>query len=210
MVRATVRLALLAFILPLILSANSYTLKNNLLKLEVVKLIDNIANELESKTGISTYVIATNEKFDVGYNFIEYSNKFSSEMSKPYVLLVFAPNAKILEGMEQTGRVGIIPSDESIGTLYDYEDVKDAAIGVVSLNDKNSDEDKHNIAVAQAFSELADNIANTKGIELKNTIPNDTQVMVWILRFFIYFGSIFVFWIFIGRSLYERIIGVKK
>ena len=209
MLKAVVRLALLAFLLPLLLSANSHTLQNNLLKLEVVKLIDNISDELKVKTGINGYVVATNEKFDVGYNFVEYSGKFSSKMSKPYVLLIFAPNAKIVKGMEQTGRVGLIASDESIGALYDYDEVRDAAIGVVSLNDKNSDEDKHNIAVAQAFSELADSIARTKGVELENTIPNDTRVMVWVLRVFVYFGSIFVFWIFIGRAIYERIRGVK-
>ncbi len=55
--------------------------------------------------------------------------------------------------------------------------MRDAAVDVVSTKDSNSDEDKHNIGVIQAFSELADGIASSKGIELKKTIPD--EIVVW-------------------------------
>ena len=104
----------------------------------------------------------------------------------------------------------MIPSSESLRSLYDYDDVRDAAVDVVSTKDKNSDEDKHNIGVIQAFSELAEGIAASKGIELTKTIPNETRYMVWGLSVFVYIGSLLVLWMFILRPLYMRIKNGKK
>ena len=76
--------------------------------------------------------------------------------------------------------------------------------------DSNSDEDKHNIGVIQAFSELAEGIAESKGIELTKTIPNETRYMVWGLSIIVYIGSLLVLWIFVIRPLYMRIKNGKK
>jgi len=131
-------------------------------------------------------------------------------MSKPYVLFIFASQAKITEEIDMRGRVGLIPSSDAVRSLYDYNRVRDAGVNVVAVKDSNEDEDKHNIGVLQAFSELADNIAESKGVELTKTIPNDTQVMVWVLRFFIYAGSILVLWIYVIRPRYERMKNGRK
>jgi hypothetical protein len=209
MFKALVRATLLALSLPLLLNA-THILKDDILKIEASKLINEMGDELFAKTGISGYVIATNEHFPVGFNFVEYSKKFEKDMSKPYVLFIFAPQAKITEKTEMKGRVGLIPSSDEVRSLYDYNRVRDAGVDVVAVKDSNEDEDKHNIGVLQAFSELADNIAESKGIELTKTIPNETQTMVWILRFFIYIGSILVLWIYVIRPRYMRIKNGRK
>jgi hypothetical protein len=131
-------------------------------------------------------------------------------MSKPYVLFIFAPQASITEEIEMKGRVGLIPSSDDLRDLYDYNDVRDAAVDVVSTKDKNSDEDKHNIGVIQAFSELAEGIAKSKGIELTKTISNDTRYMVWGLSVLVYIGSLLVLWMFVLRPLFMRIKNGKK
>jgi hypothetical protein len=209
MFKAQVRATLLALVLPLLLNA-THILKDDILKIEASKLINEMGDELFSKTGINGYVIATNEHFPVGFNLVEYSKKYEKSMSKPYVLFIFAPQARITEKIEMKGRVGLIPSSESLRSLYDYDDVRDAAVDVVSTKDKNSDEDKHNIGVIQAFSELAEGIAKSKGIELTKTIPNETRYMVWGLSVFVYIGSLLVLWMFILRPLYMRIKNGKK
>ena len=209
MFKAKVRATLLALALPLLLNA-THILKDDILKLEASKLINEMGDELFSKTGINGYVIATNEHFPVGFNLVEYSKKYEKSMSKPYVLFIFAPQARITEKTETKGRVGLIPSSDSLRSLYDYNDVRDAAVDVVSSKDKNSDEDKHNIGVIQAFSELAEGIAKSKGIELTKTIPNETRYMVWGLSVFVYIGSLLVLWMFILRPLYMRIKNGKK
>ncbi len=209
MFKAKVRATLLALVLPLLLNA-SHILKDDILKIEAAQLINEMGDELFSKTGINGYVIATNEHFPAGFNLVEYSKKYEAQMSKPYVLFIFAPQARITDKIETKGRVGLIPSSDTLRGLYDYDDVRDAAVNIVSSKDSNSDEDKHNIGVLQAFSELAEGIARSKGVELTKTIPNETRYMVWGLSILIYIGSLLVLWIFAIRPLYMRIKHGKK
>lgn len=195
---------LLAFLLPLLLNASSFVLKNDNLKPEAIELIDKMGNELLSKTAINAYVISTNEAFSVGFNLVEYSQTFEKKMNKPYVLYIFAPNALITKKHEITGRVGIIPSSEEISKLYDYSDVRDAGLDIITVKDKNSLEDKQNIGVIQAYSELADNIADAKDVEMTTTIPNDTRTLISILRFIVVLGLILVTWIYLIRPIVMR------
>lgn len=203
-VRATL-LAIAAFwILPHLLNA-SHILQENILKSEASKKIEEMGNELASKTGINAYLIATYDKFPEKFNFVAYSKEFESNMSKPYVLFIFAPYAVITKASGQKGRVGFVASSGEVKKLYDYDEVRDAAVDVVAVKDKNSDEDKHNIGVVQGFSVLADNIAASKGVALTTTIPNETGFIIYILKIFVYIGTLFVFWIFLFRPMIKRI-----
>ena len=209
MIKVTVRATLLALISPFLLHANA-VLKNDILKLEVSAKIEEIGRELSEKTNVNAYVIATNEHFPVGFNLVAYSKKFEENMSKPYVLFVFAPQAKITVASDDTGRVGIIPSSDALRKLYDYDAVRDAAIDVIAVKDKNTAEDKDNIGVLQAYSELAENIGESKGVVLKNILPNDTRHFIWVLKVLVYIGSLLVLWMFILRPLWIRIKNGKR
>ncbi len=207
--RARVGLALLASLLPLLLSATNF-IKNDLLTPQASEIIEEIGDELSSKTGIYIYALVTNEAFEERFNFVDYTKRFESKLSKPNVILIFAPNATISKKLEYSGRVGLIPSDSEISKLYDSSSVKDFAIDVVASKDKNSKQDKYNIGVVQSYSELADQIASSKGVEMTKTIPNDTKFLIGLLRYVIYFGSVIVLWIFILRPIVERIKDGKK
>jgi len=209
MIKAKVRATLLALMLPLLLNA-THILRNDLLKLEAVKLIDDMGEELQTKTGIHAYVIASNERFPERYNLVEYSKQYEANISKPYVLFIFAPYATITKKAEARGRIGIIPSSESVKALYDYNDVRDAGINIVAIKDSNTDEDKFNIGILQAYSELADNIASAKGVKLEKTIPDEMGLMVTILRVLVYTGTLVLLWIFVFRSLWIRMRNGKK
>ena len=209
MIKVKVRVTLLALMLPLLLNA-THILKNDILKIEISKKINEMGDELFLRTGIHEYVIATNEHFPVGFNFVEYSKKYEADMSKPYVLFIFAPQALRTKDIIAKGRVALIPSSEELRTLYDENDVLDSVIGVVSQIDQNSNEDRDNVGVLQAFSELAEEIGKSKGIELETIIPNDTRNFASVLRIIIYIGTLFVLWIFFLRPLYMRIKNGKK
>jgi len=197
-------LAILALTMfPLLLNATQI-LRNDLLKIEAVQLIDDIGMELQAKTGINAYVIATNEHFPERFNLIEYSKHYEANVSKPYVLFIFAPYATITNKAEIRGRVGIIPSSDDVRKLYDYDDVRDAGIDVVAIKDSNTDEDKFNIGVLQAYSVLADNIATSKDVALTKTIPDDTGTMITILRVVVYTGTLILLWIFVLRPFILR------
>jgi len=213
MTKAKVRASMLAILalwmLPLLLNA-THILRNDLLKLEAVKLIEDIGNELQEKTGVYAYVIATNEHFPERYNLVKYSKQYDIKLSKPYVLFIFAPYALITKKSGERGRVGIIPSSDEARKLYNYDDVRDAGINIVAIKDSNSDEDKFNIGILQAYSELADNIASSKGIKLEKTIPDEMGLMVTILRVLVYSGTLLLLWIFVFRSLWIRMRNGKK
>jgi len=209
MKKALVRTALLAFLFPLLLHA-TYTLRNDLLKLEAVQLIEEMGKELQTKTGVNAYVIATNEHFPEKFNLVEYVKQYETNISKPYVLYVFAPYATITEISQARGRVGIIPSSDDVRRLYNYDDVRDAGIDIIALKDSNTLEDKYNVGVLQAYSELADNIAKSKGLKLEKTIPNEMGMMVNILRVFVYSGTLILLWMFVFRPLWMRIKNGKK
>ena len=200
MFKVKVRATLLALFLPFFLHA-AHVLNPELLKPEASKLIEEMGNELFAKTGIQGYVVTTNDALPRGTSMVEYVKRFESKVSKPYIIFVFAPHDK---------RVGLVPSNEALTALYDAGDVKSAAIDIVAVKDKNTLEDKYNIGIVQAFSELADQIADAKGIKLTSTIPNDTRTFMFVLKIIILFGSSLVLWMFILRPLYMRIKNGKK
>jgi len=209
MFKAQVRFALLALLLPLLLNA-THILKDDILNPEASKLIEEMADELLSKTGIHEYLVATNENFSERFNLVAYSKKHEANLSKPYVLMIFAPNAVITVKSGEKGRVALIPSSEEIAALYNKSDVMDATIDVIAAKDKNTKEDKYNIGIVQGFSELADQIADSKNVEMTTTLPNETKLVVGILRVIVIIGALLVFWMFIFRPLYMRIKNGKQ
>jgi len=196
-------------LLPLLLNA-THILKDDILKPEASKLIEEMADELVTKTGINEYLVATNENFPERFNLVTYSKKFEANLSKPYVILIFAPNAVITEKSGEKGRVALIPSSKEIVTLYDKSDVMDATIDVIAAKDKNTVEDKHNIGVVQGFSELADQIASSKNVEMITTLPNETRIIISVLQVIVIIGALLVFWMFMFRPIYMRIKNGKK
>ena len=197
-------LVMFAFMLLTSLLNATALLKNDLLKIEAVQLIEDMGKELQEKTGVHAYVIATNEHFPERFNLVEYSKQYEANLSRPYVLYIFAPYATITKKSEARGRVGIIPSSDVVRDMYDYDDVRDAGINIVAIKDSNTDEDKFNIGVLQAYSVLADNIAKAKGIKLTKTIPDEMGTMVMILRVLVYSGTAILLWIFILRPFWMR------
>jgi len=209
MKQARVGFALLALLLSTLLNATHF-IKNDLTNNKASIIIEDIGNELSSRTGINAYVVATNEKFPVGFNLVEYSKRYDSNMSKPFVLLIFAPNAMITTKSQARGRVGLITSSPDVKEMYDTDDVKDATIDVVAAKDKNSKKDKYTIGIVQGYSELADQIASSKDIEMTHTIPNETRTIIAYLKYLVFFGSTLVLWIFLIRPIVVRIKHGKK
>ncbi len=192
---------LLVFASSISLSASPF-IKDELLKPQARELIVKMAGELEEKTGIHGYVIATNDEMPKGMSMVTYVKQFESNISKPYVIYIFAPKSL---------RVGVLASSPEIEKLYDPDDVKDESINVVRDEyDGNKVEDKYNIAIIQSFSELVDQIGKSKNIEMTTVMPNDTHFVINIIRFFLYIGSIFVIWIFLVKPFINRIRNGKK
>ncbi|MBN2826327.1 MAG: hypothetical protein JXQ76_13435 [Campylobacterales bacterium] len=170
-------------------------LKDDFISIQAKPIVNDIIVEANEKLGINIYVISSNEKLEQNANLFEYTQAYESNLSKPYVVLVFVPRSQ---------RVGLIPSSKEMASLYDASDVKAALIDVVASADKNKLEDKYNIGIVQGVSELAEQIAHSKGVVLTKVIPNDTKEVINIFRYIVYIGTGFVIWIFMFRPLLRR------
>ena len=197
--------ALLLLTLPL--CASDATLRNDLIPSKAQRYIETIADELESKTGIRLYLIATNEHFPQGYNLVEHLKHYKPRLKEPYVVLIMAPFATIKEGYHARGRIGVIAKPKEIESLFDKDEVKEAAIDVLGLKDSNTLESKVTVATLQSVSVLAEQIANAKGVSLKSAIKNEMKPWLWTLRFIVYLGSVIVLWFFVIKPLVRRFKG---
>ena len=83
-------------------------------------------------------------------------------------------------------------------------------IDIIAIKDSNTAEDKFNIGIVQGFSELADQIASSKNIELSTTIPNETRYIIKFLQVIVISGALLILWLFMFRPLYMRIKNGKK
>jgi len=194
MIRAFTRIALLALVFTTFTLGNAF-IKDELTKPAIKTEINKISDELGKKTGIKIFVIATNDTLPK--NLVEYTKQYDSNLSKPNVILIFAPTIK---------RVAVVASSSEIQAMYDSSDVKDAFINVVrDESDGNTNEDKYSIGIYQSVSELADQIAKAKNVNMSTTIPNDTHYIISVLRVIVWGGALIVFWIFGGQKLYKRI-----
>ncbi|NKQ41904.1 MAG: hypothetical protein HF962_10110 [Sulfurovum sp.] len=204
MIKELARFALLASLLSILSPAN-LLLNDYLLTPKAEVVLDKISNELRQKSGISAFVIATTKKLEEGANLYEYVKQYEGNASKPFVILVFAPNAIITQKAKQTGRIGLIPSSQELKSYYKPDQVLRYFSEFIGSNDSNSLQSKYDLSVLQAYSELADQLADSKGIVLTTTLKDESG---WILKFFLWvvrIGAVLLFWIYFGRPLYRRI-----
>jgi len=160
------------------------------------QVIEKIGDELQKKSGINAYLIASNDKLPRRANLYDYVKKYEKSLSKPWIAIVFLPNNK---------RLGILVSNKELKSLYNDERVKKYAIGILASSDSNSLQSKYDVAMVQAYSELADEIALKKGIKLKNTIKSEGVWFIKIITYLVYLGSILVFWVYFGRPIYKKV-----
>ncbi len=203
MIQAIARVTLLACLLSLSVSAK-FLVNDYLITPKAAVVLDQMSKELQQKTGLWAYVVATTAKLKQGANLYEFVKQYEGNASKPYVILVFAPNAIISEGASQTGRLGLIPSDPALKNAYDRDDVLQYFNEFIGSDDSNSLQSKYDVAVLHAYSELADALASSKGVTLESTLKENNRwimdTLLWIVRL----GTVILFWIYFGRPLYMR------
>ena len=122
--------------------------------------------------------------------------KYAKELRDPWIAILFLPNNK---------RIGILVSDPGMKTWYDPEEVKKYAIEILGSADSNREQSKYDVAMVQSYSELADELAAHKGIQLTSTIKNEGQWFLKLVTWLVYLGAVLVFWVYFGRPIYMRI-----
>ncbi|WP_457606808.1 hypothetical protein [Nitratifractor sp.] len=186
---------MLALLLTFSLSAQ-YLINDHLISPKAGELIEKIGSELTEKTGVHAYLIASNDHLEKRANLYEYIKRYEGRMERPWIALLFLPNNK---------RLGILVSDKALKNSYDDGEVKKYAVRILASADKNSEQSKYDVAMVQAYSELADEIAASKGKSLSHTIKDEGRWFLDIVTWVVYLGAILVFWVYFGRPIYIRI-----
>ena len=189
MIQAIARVTLLATLLTIFSHAH-FLVNDYIITPRAAALMETMSKELTDKTDMHAYVIATKEKLDRGVNLYEYSKQYDTNMTKPYVLMIFVPNST---------RIGLIPSSDEIKRMYDANDVKEYAVNILKSADSNSIQSKYDLAIVQSYSELADELAQSKGVKLNSTIKDESKVLIKILSYIVWAGLILLIWIYVIR-----------
>ena len=157
--------------------------------------IEKMGSELSNKTGINAYLITTNDTIKRGVSVYDYIKRYKDSLSKPYIGIVFVPNSM---------RIHIVASDKRLLESIDKGKVLDNAIKVIASKDSNSKQSKYDVGLVQAYSELADEIANSKGKKLKSTIKSGGSWVLKILNTLIIVGSLIVIWIYFIAPIFRK------
>jgi hypothetical protein len=195
MIKNAMRALVLACALPLFLSAH-YLINDYIVSPKAGEQIEKMGTELFEKTRVNAYVVATADTIDRTANLYEYIKRYEKKLSKPYALLFFAPTSK---------RIGLLASSDTIKKMYDSDDVKRYAIEIVSTQDSNSVQSRYDVGVVQAYSELADEIAEAKGVELTTTIQDKYHWIITLIRWVVLLGALTIIWIYFGQPFLRRI-----
>ena len=203
MTKALARVTLLAWLLSLSISAH-FLVNDYLITPKASVVLEKMSQELTKKTGITAYAIATTQKLQEGSNLYAYAKQYESNLSKPFVIMIFAPNAIIKSSISQTGRLGLIPSSESLKSAYDHREVLHYFNAFIGSKDSNSLQSKYDVAMLQAYSELADELAAYKGVTLESTFKEGSSWIVTFFAWIVRIGAVLLFWIYFGRPFYRR------
>ncbi|XPV68154.1 MAG: hypothetical protein ACNI25_12680 [Halarcobacter sp.] len=178
------------------LNASSFVLSDDgLIDPRTISKIDEIGSEVKSKLGVNIYVYAKESlglKSDITtQDKIKYIKNYESEivntLTKPYVLLTLA--------VDDT-HVNLIVSSR-LKEVVDKNDILNGyVVPLLASKDKNSTYAKISAALLNGYAAIADDIADSKGVELKSSIGSSGKVAGTIWKVLMYSM------IFVGLLLY--------
>ena len=157
--------------------------------------IEKMGSELSKKTGINAYLITTNDEIKRGESVYDYIKRYKDSVSEPYVGIVFAPNSQ---------RIHVVASNNKLLESVDKGKVLDFAIKVIASKDSNSKQSKFDVGLVQAYSELADEVANSKGKKLDTTIKSGGGWVLKIVNTLVIVGSLIVIWIYFIAPIFRK------
>jgi hypothetical protein len=190
------RFFLLLLLLSLFLNAK-FLFNDHLISPKAADYIEKMGSELFQKTAINAYLITSHDTLQRGVSVNEFLQRYESNLSKPYVAIVFLPNSK---------RIHVVASSKELLNALDKDKILDYAIKIIASKDSNSLQSKYDVGLVQAYSELADEVAAFKGVTLESTIKEEGKWFINFLNIIILIGSLIVIWIFfVSPILHKRL-----
>ena len=129
---------------------------------KTTQFIEILSNEVFEKTGVSLYVVALEGL--KGTSLEEQQQKYLKLIKEPYVLLFFVRNEK---------KINIITNAES-EKLFDKQAVYwDYIVPLIPKSDEELTPQSISAFLLNGFVDIADRIAETKGVTLEHSFPKE-------------------------------------
>lgn len=129
---------------------------------KTTQFIEILSNEVFEKTGVSLYVVALEGL--KGTSLEEQQQKYLKQVKEPYVLLFFVRNEK---------KINIITNAES-EKLFDKQAVYwDYIVPLIPKSDEELTPQSISAFLLNGFVDIADRIAETKGVTLEHSFPKE-------------------------------------
>lgn len=129
---------------------------------KTTQFMEILSNEVFEKTGVSLYVVALEGL--KGTSLEEQQQKYLKQVKEPYVLLFFVRNEK---------KINIITNAES-EKLFDKQAVYwDYIVPLIPKSDEELTPQSISAFLLNGFVDIADRIAETKGVTLEHSFPKE-------------------------------------
>lgn len=184
--------------------------------------IEEIGNELYEKTGVSLYLVMVRD-LDENQTLAEYELQLADALKQPAVILSFVELQKQVQILanptvlytEFDKETILSPNASFIGAVVSsimfarsFDDVKEfmstyggVILPILAERAKGDDiVNKYAVAMFNGYSEIAEQIAESRGITLESAAGRGNQVAIDIIRY-IFYGTILfaIFGYFRGR-----------
>jgi len=176
--------------------------------------IEKIGSELYEKTGISLYLVMARD-LENNQTIAEYELELAKELKEPSVILSFVELKQQVQILANPASLYkefdkqriLSPNGTFIGAVVSsimfarsYDEVKEimgsyGGVVLPVLGERAKGDDvvnKYAVAMFGGYSEIAEQIAETRGVELKSAAGNGNQIAIDVIRV-IFYGVLLLF-----------------
>jgi len=191
----------------LILFISTSLFANYIYKDEVVFLdyvdaeINKIGKELQEKSGIGLYVIVLKE-LPKGMSIVEYEKSIVKQFKEPVILLTLS---------ELDKQIDILARPKSLYKLIDKEQIlspmpsSGTILPILTMKAKKATvAEKFGASIQNGYTDMADQIASSKGIKLESVPGNANKEVFMVLRIIFYGFLLYALYLYIKRKLAIR------
>jgi len=172
-------------------------MNEELLPQKTVAKIDEIGKELYQKTGVGLYLVAVRKMPTKRIR--EFEARIAKDLEPPYILLAFSRDDR---------KVDIFNSPDT-SSLFDKEQVLSPfpwSGSIIPLLESHSKNPKAAIeaALLNGYADIAEQVAQAKGVELKSALGNTNRNIYLGLRILFYGILALIFFNYLYRRLKRR------
>jgi len=205
-----------------------YLYKDEVLSnLEFRDEINTLGAELYEKTGIALRIIMI-KKLPVGVSIVEYEKEIMKDFNEPTILLSFseldtqvdilASDASLYEYFDkkqilspvsspvQAFIISIINAKDFDSFVEGLSNYGGTILPILSLRNKESesDEGKFSAGMYNGYTDIAEQIADSKNVELVNAAGNTNKYTLFVVKILFYSIVLYATFMYIRKKLYLR------